>query len=80
MSLNPNIIFVHYGYFALHIELLPCNVIMVILSLQEEFQLAIFKNKKKENIFANRVLYRSYTLLITNEAIIVLFRIPKCTV
>jgi len=32
-------------------------VVWDILSLQEEFQLAIFKNKKKENIFATRVLY-----------------------
>lgn len=60
MPLNPDNIFVHFfhfGYLLFLFELLACNVIMGILSLQEEFQLAIFKNKKKENIFANRVLY-----------------------
>jgi len=46
-----------FWLFVVFIELLACDVIMGILSLQEEFQLAIFKNKKKENIFANRVLY-----------------------
>jgi hypothetical protein len=29
------------------------------LYMQEEFQLALFKNRKKENLFANRVLYLS---------------------
>lgn len=28
-----------------------------VMVMQEEFQLAIFKNRKKENLFANRVKY-----------------------
>ncbi|KAL5064226.1 hypothetical protein RYX36_025963 [Vicia faba] len=41
--------------FELFKSISTCNLRMGVVSLQEEFQLAIFKNKKKENIFANRI-------------------------
>ena len=46
--------FWYYEFFTLKILV---RIVIVNLSLQEEFQLALFKNRKKENLFANRVLY-----------------------
>lgn len=31
--------------------------LLFMLNVQEEFQLAIFNNKKRDNLFANRVCY-----------------------
>ena len=40
-----------------------CNSWMFLLYLQEEFQLALFKKRKKENLLANRVLCFVFCIL-----------------
>lgn len=43
-----------------------CYLFIDQLVMQEEFQLALFKNRKKENLFANRVNLKFLRPLLVN--------------
>ena len=45
-----------FGVVTCDVQISIQNVTLPLLYMQEEFQLALFKNRKKEILFVNRVL------------------------